>query len=125
MASASHPIQLRQATIDDLALLRKWDEEPHVIDADPNDDWDWAIELQRDLAWRKQLVAVLNGRPIGFVQIIDPAQEESHYWGDVPPNLKAVDIWIGERDCLNKGYGTQIMHLTLVLRRRQGDGRSY
>jgi RimJ/RimL family protein N-acetyltransferase len=53
------------------------------------------------------------GRPIGFVQIIDPAREESHYWGDCEPNLRAIDIWIGEADCLNKGYGTQMMRLAI------------
>jgi aminoglycoside 6'-N-acetyltransferase len=35
---------------------------------------------------------------IGFVQIIDPAREESHYWGDAPGGLRAIDIWIGEAD---------------------------
>ena len=52
--------------------------------------------------------------PIGFVQVIDPALEESHYWGThCPPNLRAIDIWIGEETYLSKGYGTQIMKLIL------------
>lgn len=113
MTSALQHITLRQATTNDVALLQKWDEEPHVLDADPNDDWNWEIELQHHPVWRKQLMAELDGRPIGFVQIIDPAKEESHYWGDVPANLRAIDIWIGEKDCLGKGYGTQMMRLAL------------
>jgi len=40
-------IHLRPATIDDLPLLLKWDEEPHVIESDPNDDWQWETELLR------------------------------------------------------------------------------
>jgi aminoglycoside 6'-N-acetyltransferase len=56
----------------------------------------------------------LNGRPIGFIQIIDPALEESHYWGDVPMNLRAIDIWIGEATDLGKGYGTEMMQLALA-----------
>ena len=51
----------------------------------------------------------MDGRPIGFVQIIDPALEEDHYWGDVPPGLRALDIWIGEAADLGKGYGTEMM----------------
>ncbi len=44
------------------------------------------------------------------MQIIDPALERTHYWGeDCPPNLRAMDIWIGESDCLGKGYGTEMM----------------
>ena len=51
--------------------------------------------------------------PIGCVQIIDPAREETHYWGDVPDNLRAIDIWIGEVSDTGKGYGTEMMRLAL------------
>lgn len=51
----------------------------------------------------------MAGRPIGFVQIIDPAKGKSSYWGEVPDNLRAIDIWIGEEDDLAKGYGTVMM----------------
>jgi aminoglycoside 6'-N-acetyltransferase len=61
--------------------------------------------------WREQLVAERDGRPIGFIQIIDPAREETRYWGDVPANLRAIDIWIGETGDLGKGYGTVMMRL--------------
>ncbi len=104
-------MRLRPATLADLPLLRHWDEQPHVIESDPNDDWNWEVELGRSPEWREQLVAEVDGRPIGFVQIIDPKLEESHYWGEVPANLRAIDIWIGEADDLGKGYGTEIMRL--------------
>jgi len=108
-------MRLRAATIADLALLRRWDEEPHVVESDPNDEWNWEVELAREPEWREQLVAELDdGRAIGFVQIIDPELEESRYWGDCGPHLRAIDIWIGEADCLNKGYGTTMMQLALA-----------
>lgn len=106
-------IELRNTTPADLQLLRHWDKQPHVVACDPNDDWGWETELHRSPEWREQLIAELDGRPIGFMQIIDPALEDSHYWGDVPPNLRAIDIWIGEADCLGKGYGTHMMQLAL------------
>lgn len=106
-------IQLRPATIADLALLQHWDEQPHVVESDPNDDWEWETELLRDPDWREQLIAELDGRPIGFVQIIDPVREETHYWGDVPDNLRAIDIWIGEAEDTGKGYGSEMMRLAL------------
>jgi aminoglycoside 6'-N-acetyltransferase len=106
-------ITLRPATLHDLPLLRQWDTQPHVIESDPNDDWNWSVELQRSPEWREQLIAQLDKRPIGFVQIIDPLLEETHYWGEVPENLRAIDIWIGNEDDLGKGYGTQIMKLAL------------
>ena len=107
-------IRLRPATIEDLELLRFWDEQDHVVASDPNDDWQWETELLRNPDWREQLIAECLGEPIGFVQIIDPYREESHYWGDVEKNLRAIDIWIGEAGNLNKGYGSQMMHLALA-----------
>ena len=76
-------LHLRPATIDDLELLRRWDEEPHVVESDPNDDWGWEVELTRNPDWREQLIAEVDGRSIGFIQIIDPALEDSHYWGEI------------------------------------------
>ncbi|MBO3696900.1 GNAT family N-acetyltransferase [Roseivirga sp. E12] len=102
-------ITLRIATIEDLETLLYWDKQQHVIDADPDDDWDWTNELKQFPSWREQLMAQLEGRPLGFIQIIDPYLEETHYWGDVPKNLRAIDIWIGEADDLGKGYGTEMM----------------
>lgn len=106
-------ISLRKASISDLAILQKWDEEPHVIESDLNDDWQWEQELIRDVDWRDQFIAELEGRPIGFIQIIDPAKEESRYWGEVPDHLRAIDIWIGDLNHLGKGYGTEMMRLAI------------
>ena len=84
-----------------------------MLAADPNDDWQWETELGRELDWREHLIAEVDGRPIGFIQIIDPAREETRYWGEVEENLRALDIWIGEADFLGKGYGTQMMRLAI------------
>lgn len=107
-------ITLRPTTLNDLALLRYWDEQAHVLAADPNDDWGWEIELRRNPNWREQLIAEWEGYPIGFIQIIDPHREDSHYWGEIAPNLRAIDIWIGEARDLGKGYGTQMMQLAIA-----------
>jgi hypothetical protein len=66
-------ITLRVATVSDAPLLRRWDEDPDVIDSDSDtDDWNWDLELARTPQWREQLIAELDGRPIGVLQIIDP-----------------------------------------------------
>src|SRR5262249_18960372 len=95
-----------------LALLRHWSAQPHVLAA-TDDDWGWEQELQRSPDWRDQLIAELDGRPLGFIQIIDPAREDSHYWGQCPDNLRAVDIWIGEASDLGRGFGTRMMQLAI------------
>ncbi len=108
---------LRFATPLDEELLCYWDRQPHVIEArnsNPNeDDWNWAEELRRSPEWRELLIAEIDTRPIGFMQIIDPAREETHYWGDCEPNLRAIDIWIGEKLDVGKGYGTVMMRLAI------------
>lgn len=104
-------LSFRYASIHDLPVLQQWDRNEHVINSDPNDDWNWQEELLRTPTWREQLIAEVDGKPIGFIQIIDPAEEESHYWGNVERNLRAIDIWIGEEEYLGKGFGTQMTML--------------
>jgi aminoglycoside 6'-N-acetyltransferase len=111
---ARPPVVLRPATRQDAPLLRRWDEQPHVIASDPNDDWQWESELAEIADWREPLIAEVDGRPIGFLDVIDPAREPSRYWGDVPPGLRAIDIWIGEPDALGRGYGTEMMRQALA-----------
>ncbi|WP_036476822.1 GNAT family N-acetyltransferase [Myxosarcina sp. GI1] len=107
-------INLRIATIADLKLLQYWDKQPYIRASLGDDDWGWEIELDRTPNWREQLIAEIDGRPIGFIQIIDPAREDSHYWGKVEYNLRAIDIWIGKESDLGKGYGTKMMQLALA-----------
>ncbi len=104
---------LREATIEDLQTLKYWDEQPHVKESGQDDDWNWEVELLKKHSWREFLVAELNGTPIGFIQIIDPAPEETHYWGEIADGYRAIDIWIGELTNIGKGYGRAMMHQAL------------
>ncbi len=105
---------LRAATQADIPRLKHWDENPHVAAAGGDDDWyDWDNEIPRHADWGELLIAEDNGRSIGALEIIDPAREPTRYWGDVEENLRAIDIWIGEKQDLNRGYGTQMMRLAL------------
>lgn len=105
---------LRPARPDDLATLLRWDEEPDVAAAGGEDDaFDWVSELPREVDWRELLMAEIDGRPIGFVQSIDCAREETHYWGEVQGTVSAIDIWIGDAENRGHGYGTRMMQLAL------------
>lgn len=112
-------IVLRSATPDDAGLLHRWDRQPHVISATTDnpaaesafDNVNWSDELAAQDEHSEYLIAALNGRPIGAMQLIDPHLEATHYWGDIESNLRALDIWIGEPDCLGMGYGETIMRL--------------
>lgn len=104
---------LRRATAADAGLLRRWDEQPHVRAADPGGDWAWDDELPRTAPWRELLIAEHEGRPIGFVQILDAAEEPTGYWGPCPAGTRAIDIWIGEPSDLGRGLGTLMMQAAL------------
>ncbi|RMF11185.1 MAG: GNAT family N-acetyltransferase [Alphaproteobacteria bacterium] len=108
-------IGLRRATPLDRAMLEYWDTKAHVASATGSDGGsDWAVELGRDVDWCQSLIAEANGRPVAFVRIIDPAREETRYWGHkVEPGFRAIDIWIGEEADLGRGYGTEIMRLVI------------
>lgn len=112
--------RLRRAERRDVATLRRWDDEPHVRAASGSDDaMDWERDVSRAHPWQKILIMELHAaegaRPIGVVVIIDPAEEETAYWAPVAPNLRAIDIWIGEKDCLARGYGSALMAQALEI----------
>lgn len=105
---------MRPALPTDAPTLREWDSLAHVIAATGDDDsQDWDEALTRQVDWGWNLIAEVDGQPIGVVQIIDPLREDSHYWGSVEPNLRALDIWIGPPTHLGRGYGTLMMRYAL------------
>ena len=91
-------VTLRPAVPADLTHLQRWDQDPDVRGSLVDSDW---------------LIAEVDGRPIGFIQIIDPEHEETKYWGCMKAGHRAIDIWIGEPDARNRGYGAQMMELAI------------
>jgi hypothetical protein len=92
-------VKLRESTVEDVPLLKKWDEQDYIRAASGDedyDDWNWEYELSRNPppTWRRQRLAIIHEdegddeekierippTPIGVVQIIDPLEEESRYW---------------------------------------------
>lgn len=108
---------LRTATIADIPILEKWDNDEDAASWGGDDDvYDWAYELPRKVEWREFLIAEVGSVPIGMVVIIDALQEETHYWGeDAPTNSWAIDIWIGEPSFRSKGYGRKMMEQAFEL----------
>jgi len=113
---------LRSAVAADRAVLEAWDREPDVISATTDTagvawagDHDWAHELAAQSEDSEYFIAELAGRPIGAMQIIDPHEEPTHYWGEIEPGLRAVDIWIGSPADRGRGYGSIMMTMAEVL----------
>ena len=111
-------LNIRQASLDDVDMLYRWDSKPHVRAATSNDgstgfDAVWEEELRHREDGTEFLIAEVGGMPIGAMQIIDPALEQTHYWGDVATNLRAIDIWIGEEEYIGQGYGALMMRFAI------------
>lgn len=110
-------VRLRPATLADVPTLEAWDREPHVIACSSDrpdlevafDGIEWSEELAGSSDVSFYQIAEVDGRPIGVMQVIDPHREPTRYWGEIEPNLRAMDIWIGPKDALNQGYGAQMM----------------
>jgi aminoglycoside 6'-N-acetyltransferase len=119
MLPVASRLRLRRATLDDVPWLERWDTDPGVIAATTDDDTierafgglDWRKELGQDSDVSYHLIAEVDGRPVGAMQICDPHVEPTHYWGTIEPNLRAIDIWIGAHDDRKKGYGREMMAL--------------
>ena len=116
-------ITLRPMQLSDVPLLECWDRQPHVIAATTDDpsatkafgDTYWPDELALVAPDYRYYIAELGDRAIGALQIIDPHTEPTHYWGEIEPNLRAIDIWIGSPDDLGKGHGEQMMRQAFQL----------
>jgi aminoglycoside 6'-N-acetyltransferase len=104
-------IALRLATHTDNPLLDAWDAEPVIAASDPIDDGDWAQTLAE--VGLENLMAELDRRPIGFIQIIDLGRDAARSWGPSQPGFMAIDIWIGDADMRGHGHGRAMMALAI------------
>lgn len=123
LASPARPVVvLRPARVEDADVLARWDREPHVIACASDEEGadvafgaEWTDEIAAASPVSFHLIAELDGEPIGALQIIDPHREPDGYWGEIEPDLRAVDIWIGPADRLNRGIGTEMMRQAIDL----------
>ena len=109
---------IRPATVNDAAVLYQWDEKPHVKAATSDSgeysfEANWEEELEPRSDGSAFFIAETDGKAIGALQIIDPATEQTHYWGAVAANQRAIDIWIGEEEYIGKGHGTRMMKFAI------------
>lgn len=115
-SATSVAVRLRPATVDDAEILAAWDREPHVIacssddpDAEVAFGSDWRDEITNSAYELTYVMAEVDGRAVGVMAVCDPHTEPSHYWGEIEPGLRTIDIWIGPAEWLNRGVGTQMM----------------
>lgn len=97
----------------DLDLLCKWLNEPHVK------EW-WDDNLTNDEIKSKYgtrigdsvivpFIAYLNKKPIGFIQYYQANKVGDGWWPDEAEGTLGIDQFIGEKDLINRGIGTEMI----------------
>lgn len=106
-------IRFKPLQEDDLELLCKWLDKPHVK------EW-WDDELTYEEIkekYRKRIgditivpfIAYLEDSPIGFIQYYHADTVGDGWWPDEIEGTVGIDQFIGEEDFIGKGYGTIII----------------
>ncbi len=113
-------LELRSLRNDDIPLIERWLNKEHVK------RWydiphmgvaitDWMNEIrQRDgeFRWITYLIALYEGRPIGFCQYYKCVDSRDEDFGTLPVNGSyGIDYLIGEEPYLKKGLGKGIIAL--------------
>ena len=101
-ASVQH--SFRRATLDDLALLRRWQSQPHVCEWWDSDEQYDAAELAdpRVVRW----IVSHAGRPFAFIQDYTVHGWEDHHFASLPKGSRGIDQYIGDPDMVGRGHGS-------------------
>jgi aminoglycoside 6'-N-acetyltransferase len=97
--------RFRAATEEDLPLLKRWREMPHVI------LWWGAPELEPEEAKLADPQVAMwivehEGRPLAYAQDYSPHDWEGHPFAHLPPGSRGIDQYIGEPDMMGLGHGS-------------------
>jgi len=99
---------IRPAAQADLALIRLWRAQPHVMewwgDPDIEPEAEKLVDPNIDL-W---LVAH-EGRPFAFVQDYRVHAWDPHPFSYLPQGARGLDLFIGEADMLGQGHGQRFL----------------
>ncbi len=101
----------RKATLDDLALLKGWQSNPHVLewwDADaPYDETDLADP--RVTRW----IVSSSERPFAFMQDYTVHGWQNHHFAGLPKGSRGIDQYIGEPEMVGLGHGSAFIAMRM------------
>jgi len=102
--------RFRSVTEADLAMLRRWREQPHVIEY-----WG-APELEPEeekLADPQVAMWIVehDGRAFAYAQDYSPHDWAGHPFFYLPPGSRGIDQYIGEPDMIGRGHGSAFVRL--------------
>jgi aminoglycoside 6'-N-acetyltransferase len=96
----------RPLQTEDLPLISRWLDRPHVTEW--WDDADGLSEIEQAMREpaTEPFIVWCGGQPIGYQQCYDPHAYPDHPFADQPPGTYGIDQFIGEADCIGRGHGS-------------------
>jgi aminoglycoside 6'-N-acetyltransferase len=102
--TAPDAYSFRRATLGDLALLKAWQSNQHVLEwweaAEPYD----ASDLGDPRVAR--CIVSTKGRPFAFMQDYTVHGWPDHHFADLPEGSRGIDQYIGEPEMIGLGHGS-------------------
>jgi len=94
----------RPAEMMDVALIRTWQNLPHVREW-WGDDGPFDEDELRDTRVSRWIVE-LNGKPLAYMQDYSVhGWEDNHFW-HLPSESRGIDQYIGDPEMIGRGHGT-------------------
>lgn len=118
MKNTKNQITFKEFTLEDVPLYYRWAEEEHVKNVwflDGYQPKEYILKKIEGNGMEYPFLILANNQPIGFIQYWDVhardlIEKEKHdYFTGSAPGTYGIDIFIGEKSFLDKGYGTEIL----------------
>jgi RimJ/RimL family protein N-acetyltransferase len=114
---SEHSIKFRRLKLEDLPLMHKWLNEPHVhewYDKDKQNTLEeitsrYAPKIKEEKPTDCYIVLYVN-KPVGYIQTykVNDWPEFGNYVG-VGDGTASVDLFIGDSSCMGKGFGSLML----------------
>jgi len=104
------PYQFRPMSTEDLPMVRRWLETPHVAQwwHDPDEQFALVSEDLNHPAM-DQFVVTADDRPFAYLQCYDPTAWSDNGLGTHPLGTRGIDQFIGEPDMVDRGHGSALI----------------
>jgi aminoglycoside 6'-N-acetyltransferase len=104
------PYQFRPMSADDLPLVRRWLQAPHVAQwwHDPDEQFALVSGDLDDPAMNQFIVAADN-RPFAYLQCYDPTVWPEGGLSVQPAGTRGIDQFIGEPAMIDRGHGSALI----------------
>lgn len=107
----AHQYRFRQATLDDLEMLMRWQSNPHVREWWGSDEPYDKAELA-DPRVARWIVSIAE-RPFAYMQDYAVHGWEDHHFAHLPKGSRGIDQYIGDPERLGVGHGSAFIAMRM------------